>query len=88
MLGEGDAQAAREVLAAALCIYPRSRPLRSLYYVASALGALDAGQLMLATSQLETALAHHEGCVEAAQILEQIRHNGGTDHATLRRFFQ
>ncbi|HEY0195279.1 MAG TPA: J domain-containing protein, partial [Kofleriaceae bacterium] len=34
MLGDGDADNAQEVLAAALCVYPRSRPLRSLYYVA------------------------------------------------------
>ena len=47
------------------CVYPRSRPLRSLYYVASALAALTKGEVMLATSQLETALAHHEQCVEA-----------------------
>ena len=32
--------AAKEMLATALCVYPRSRPLRSLYYVASALTSL------------------------------------------------
>ena len=73
MLGEGDADNAQEVLAAALCVYPRSRPLRSLYYVASAITALAKGEVMLATSQLETALAHHEQCTEAAAILELMR---------------
>ena len=73
MLGEGDADNAQEVLAAALCVYPRSRPLRSLYYVASAVSALGKGEVMLATSQLETALAHHEDCHEAAALLELLR---------------
>ena len=73
MLGDGDADNAQEVLAAALCVYPRSRPLRSLYYVASAITALAKGEVMLATSQLETALAHHEQCTEAAAILELMR---------------
>lgn len=88
LLGSGDAASAREVLATALVVYPRSRPLRSLYYVASALTALSAGQVVLATSQLETALAHHEGCVEASLVLDQIHRNGGTDHEALRRLFQ
>jgi hypothetical protein len=73
MLGDGDSHNAQEVLAAALCVYPRSRPLRSLYYVASAITALAKGEVMLATSQLETALAHHEHCTEAAAILELMR---------------
>jgi hypothetical protein len=73
MLGDGDSHNAQEVLAAALCVYPRSRPLRSLYYVASAITALGKGEVMLATSQLETALAHHEQCTEAAAILELMR---------------
>jgi hypothetical protein len=73
MLGDGDADNAQEVLAAALCVYPRSRPLRSLYYVAAAISALGKGEVMLATSQLETALAHHEHCTEAAAILELLR---------------
>jgi hypothetical protein len=73
MLGDGDSANAQEVLAAALCVYPRSRPLRSLYYVASAISALAKGEIMLATSQLETALAHHEQCTEAAAILELMR---------------
>jgi DnaJ-domain-containing protein 1 len=73
MLGDGDADNAQEVLAAALCVYPRSRPLRSLYYVASAISALGKGEIMLATSQLEAALAHHEHCTEAAAILDLLR---------------
>ncbi len=88
MLSNGDADHAQEVLAAALCVYPRSRPLRSLYYVASALAALRKGERMLATSQLETALAHYEHCVEAAQILEYMRRNAQADHVELQRFFR
>lgn len=88
LLAGGDAGSAREVLATALVVYPRSRPLRSLYYVASALTALTVGQVVLATSQLETALAHHEGCVEASLVLDQIHRNGGTDQEALRRVFQ
>ncbi|HSK03257.1 MAG TPA: hypothetical protein VK932_18525 [Kofleriaceae bacterium] len=88
MLSNGEADDAQEVLAAALCVYPRSRPLRSLYYVASALAALRKGERMLATSQLETALAHYEHCVEAAQILEYMRRNAQADHVELQRFFR
>jgi hypothetical protein len=88
MLGNGDADHAQEVLAAALCVYPRSRPLRSLYYVASALAALTKGERMLAISQLETALAHYENCLEAAQILEHMKKNATADHEDLRRFFR
>ena len=88
MLGQGDAPNAQEVLAAALCVYPRSRPLRSLYYVASAISALEKGELMLATSQLETALAHHEQCIEAAQILEHVRKHGGARPDDVRRVFR
>jgi hypothetical protein len=88
MLGEGHADNAQEVLAAALCVYPRSRPLRSLYYVASAMAALDKGELMLATSQLETALAHYEQCVEAAQLLEHVRRHGVGRADETRRLFR
>lgn len=88
MLGDGDASNAQEVLAAALCIYPRSRPLRSLYYVASAMSALDKGEVMLATSQLETALAHHEQCTEAAVILEHLRKHGKAETDVTRRLFK
>jgi len=86
MLGQGDASTAREVLAAALVVYPRSKPLRSLYYVATALTALQDVELMLAQSQLETALAHHDQCVEAAQILELIKKDT-RDVEAMRRVF-
>lgn len=89
MLGEGDADNAQEVLAAALCVYPRSRPLRSLYYVASAISALGKGEAMLAMSQLETALAHHEQCVEAAAILELMRRpNTPPENDEMKRLFR
>ncbi len=88
MLGDGDSSNAQEVLAAALCVYPRSRPLRSLYYVASAISALDKGEIMLATSQLETALAHHEQCTEAAVILEHLRKHGKAEGDVTRRLFR
>lgn len=76
MLAAGDATNAREVLAAALVVYPKSKALRSLYYVATALVALGDGEVMLATSQLETALAHNDQCAEAGQLLEHVRKYG------------
>jgi hypothetical protein len=88
MLGQGDADTAQEVLAAALVVYPRSRPLRSLYYVASAVSALSKGEVMLATSQLETALAHYEGCNEAARILEHVKKHGESDRESVLRVFR
>ena len=84
----GEADNAQEVLAAALVVYPRSRPLRSLYYIASALSALEKGEVMLATSQLETALAHHEQCVEASAMLEHMRKHGQSDLEALKRLFK
>jgi hypothetical protein len=87
MLAQGDAEAAREVLAAALVVYPRSKPLRSLYYVASAMAALASGEVMLAQSQLETALAHHEQCVEAARLLDHVKKHGASDVAATRSIF-
>jgi hypothetical protein len=88
MLAHGDPNTAREVLAAALVVYPRSKPLRSLYYVATALAAMQQGELMLATAQLETALAHHDQCVEAAKMLEHIRRHGANDVDAMRRLFR
>lgn len=88
MLAQGDANTAREVLAAALVVYPRSKPLRSLYYVATALAAVQDGELMLATAQLETALAHNEQCVEASKMLDQIRRTGTGDLDAMRRLFR
>ena len=87
-LKTGDANAAREVLAAALVIYPRSKPLRSLYYVATALAALQDGEVVLATSQLETALAHHDQCTEASKLLEHVRRHGASNADQLKRVFQ
>lgn len=88
MLGQGDADNAQEVLAAALVVYPRSRPLRSLYYVASAMAALIKGEVMLATSQLETALAHYDQCSDAARLLEHLRRHDPSDHETMRKVFR
>jgi hypothetical protein len=88
MLAQGDANTAREVLAAALVVYPRSKPLRSLYYVATALAAVQDGELMLATAQLETALAHHEQCIEASKMLDHIRRHGTNDSAAMMRLFR
>jgi hypothetical protein len=86
MLAQGDANGAREVLAAALVVYPRSKPLRSLYYVATALAAVQEGELMLATAQLEAALAHHEQCTEASKMLDLIRQRSDAD--AMKRLFR
>lgn len=88
MLVQGEADNAQEVLAAALVVYPRSRPLRSLYYVASAVAAIEKGEIMLATSQLETALAHYDQCVEASRILDYLKKHDGGDRDAIRRLFQ
>jgi hypothetical protein len=88
MLVQGEADNAQEVLAAALVVYPRSRPLRSLYYVASAVAALDKGEVMLATSQLETALAHYDQCVEASRILDYLKRSNSHDRDVIRSLFE
>ncbi len=88
MLAQNDPDTAREVLAAALVVYPRSKPLRSLYYVATAVAALADEEIMLATSQLETALAHHADCSEAAKLLEHVRKHGPPGPDTLKRVFR
>jgi hypothetical protein len=88
MLAVGDSNTAREILAAALVVYPRSKPLRSLYYVATALAALQEGELMLATAQLETALAHHEQCIEASKMLDHIRRYGVGEPDAMKRLFR
>lgn len=87
-LAAGDHAAAKEVLAAALHVYPRNRALRALYHVATALEALDAGQVMLATSQLEAALAHDERCGEAQSALDELRKGETVSAPSLRRLFQ
>jgi hypothetical protein len=88
MLSEGDPDTAQEVLAAALVVYPRSKQLRSLYYVASAVAALGKGEVVLATSQLEAALAHYEGCAEARRLLDHVNKHGEGDRDAIRRVFQ
>lgn len=88
MLLQGSSETAQEVLAAALVVYPRSRALRSLYYVASAVAALDKGDLGLATSQLESALAHDEHNLEAARILEHLATHESADAESIRRLFR
>ena len=88
MLAKGEAGTAQEVLAAALVVYPRSKSLRALYYVASAMAALQNGEVMLATSQLETALAHFDQCAEAAHMLEHVRKHGSERQDDVRRFFR
>jgi hypothetical protein len=72
-LSAGDHEAAREVLAAALYVYPRHRPLRALYHVASALQALDAGQPEHASAQLDAALSADPDCKEAKSAIEDLR---------------
>jgi hypothetical protein len=86
-LATGDHAGAREILAAALHVYPRSQPLRALYHVASAMDALDGGQSMLATSQLEAALVQDPECREAAAALDALR-GRGADGGVLRRLFR
>ncbi len=88
MLGQGEADGAQEVLAAALVVYPRNRPLRSLYYVASAMAALGKGEVMLATSQLETALAHYDLCIDAVRLLDHLRKHDPGDYEALRKVFR
>ena len=72
-LAAGDHRAAREVLAAALYVYPKNQVLRALYHVSSALGALDDGQHEHATAQLEAALSADPGCREAREALDELR---------------
>ena len=51
------------------------------------MAALQNGEVMLATSQLETALAHFDQCAEAANILEHVRKHGSERQDEVRRFF-
>ena len=55
---------------------------------ARACGARPRGETMLATSQLETALANHEECYEAAAMLEHVRKRGHEDPEALARLFK
>src|SRR6185436_2968559 len=72
-LADGDHQAAREVLAAALYVYPRNQVLRALYHLSSAMEAMDAGQHEHAAAQLEAALSADPGCREARVALDDLR---------------
>jgi hypothetical protein len=72
-LAAGDHRAAREVLAAALYVYPKNPALRALFHVASAMGALDDGQHEHASAQLEAALSADPGCREAQDLLDELR---------------
>jgi hypothetical protein len=72
-LSAGDHRAAREVLAAALYVYPKNQVLRALYHVSSAMGALDDGQHEHASAQLEAALSADPGCREARDALDELR---------------
>ena len=75
------------MLAMSLVVYPRSRPLRSLYYLASALVALSTQQQMLAISQLEAALAHDEQCREAQLLLDCLQRQQPVDTKVLTEVF-
>lgn len=87
LLSSGDADGAKEMLAMALVVYPRSRPLRSLYYLASALVALGTQQHILAISQLEAALAHDEQCREAQLLLDCMQRQQPVDTKVLTEVF-
>ncbi|MBP9087898.1 MAG: J domain-containing protein [Kofleriaceae bacterium] len=87
LLAAGDADGAKEMLAMLLVVYPRSRTLRSLYYLASALVALATDQAMLAISQLEAALVHDEHCREAQQLLDYLQRQQPVDTNVLAEVF-
>ncbi len=87
LLSTGEAEAAKEMLAMSLVVYPRSRPLRSLYYMASALVAMRGHQHVLALSQLEAALAHDENCREAQILLECMQRNQPIETKVLTEVF-
>jgi hypothetical protein len=72
-IAAGDHVAAREVLAAALYVYPRNQMLRALYHVAAAMEALDAGMKEHAVAQLEAAMTADASCREASSALDELR---------------
>lgn len=88
LLEQSAVHEALELLAGALVVYPHSRPLRSLFHVASALIAAAEGELKRATAQLETALVQHEHCDEAVRMLDYIRTHNTADSADLARLLQ
>ncbi len=87
LLADGAAAEARELLATALTAHPRSRALRGLYHLTSAVIALTAGQPMLAVSQLELAAAHDDDLGHAATLLRMVR-DGAPDAEAVRQVFQ
>lgn len=87
LLEQGCANDACELFTEALVVYPHSKALRSLLYVAKALVAVGDGELARATTQLETALAQHKNCDEAARMLDYIRTHGDADAADLSKLF-
>lgn len=87
LLGDGRAAEAREQLAAALTSHPRSKALRALYHLTSAVIAIAHGQLMLAQAQLETAIGHEDELGHAAALLHLVR-AGRPDPDEIRRIFR
>ncbi|MEZ4365796.1 MAG: hypothetical protein R2939_05850 [Kofleriaceae bacterium] len=87
LLGDGRAGEARELLATALCVYPRSKPLRGLYHVATAVVALADAQPALAIAQLEAALGQDAERGEAGALLELVR-AGAPSPAAVRKVFR
>jgi hypothetical protein len=87
LLGDGRAAEAREQLAAALTAHPRSRTLRALYHLTSAVIAIAHGQHMLAQAQLETAIGHEDELGHAAALLHLVR-AGKPDPDEIRRIFR
>lgn len=87
-LAAGDHLAAREVLAAALHVYPRSGALRALYHVAAAMEALDGGAPERAVVQLEAALSADGSCREASTALGELQRQRGGDAASVGRLFR
>lgn len=83
-----DFESAKEVLASGLHNDPRDRQLRALYHVVSGLAAADAGQMVMATSQFEAALAHDRDCQEAASALDLLRTSSGTRGGLFRRILK
>ncbi|MCB9562159.1 MAG: hypothetical protein H6708_17275 [Kofleriaceae bacterium] len=86
-IAAGDHGAAREVLAAALYVYPKNATLRALYHVTAAMQALDTGQTAHAIAQLEAALTADAGCREARAALDELR-RGGPGAGDVARWFR
>lgn len=87
LLAEGNIEAAQEHLAGALLAFPRSRPLRVLYYVCGALRAFANGEKEFARSQLEAALSHDRENPIVVSLMERVR-AGTFDGKGLRKIFE